>query len=105
VAAESHDNGHHQLKPEFGDVPEVQPAAAFLGVQVVTLQVRESDDEENQDEYEGSGVEEGEGEEADVAQHRRGGGGVGGGVGGGGGGGVGGGRVVVTLKLLDVYIL
>ena len=54
---------------------------------------RESDDEENQDEYEGSGVEEGEGEEADVAQHRR------------GRGGVGGGRVVVTLKLLDVYIL
>ena len=54
---------------------------------------RESDDEEDKDEYEGSSVEEGEGEEADVAQHRR------------GGRGVRGVQVVVGLKLIDVYIL
>lgn len=93
MATEAHHNGHQELKPEFRDVPEVQSAAAFLGVQVVTLQVRESDDEEDKDEYEGSSVEEGEGEEADVAQHRR------------GGRGVRGVQVVVGLKLIDVYIL
>ena len=39
VAGHEEQRQDDQLKPELGDVPEVQTAAAFLSVKIVALQV------------------------------------------------------------------
>ena len=39
VAGHQQHRQDHQLQPQLRDVPEVQTAAAFLGVQVVALQI------------------------------------------------------------------
>ena len=39
VAGHQQHRQDHQLQPQLRDVPEVQTATAFLGVQVVALQV------------------------------------------------------------------
>ena len=69
VAGHEQQREDQQLQPELGNIPEIQTATTFLGVQIVTLKVREGDDEEHEDEDQGAGDEQEDGEQPDVAQH------------------------------------
>ena len=69
VAGEEQQREDHQLQPELGNIPEVQSAATFLGIEIVALQVRQGDDEEHEDEDQGAGDQQEDGEQPDVTQH------------------------------------
>ena len=71
VAREEQQREDHQLQPELGNIPEVQTTATFLSVEIVALEVREGDDEEDEDEDQGSSDQQEDGEQPDVAQHRK----------------------------------
>ena len=72
VAGEEKQREDHQLQPELGNIPEIQTTATFLGVEIVTLEVREGDDEEHEYEDQDAGDEQEDGEQPDVTQHRNG---------------------------------
>lgn len=69
VAGHEQQRQDQQLQPELGNIPEIQTTTTFLGVEIVTLEVREGDDEEHEDEDQGAGDEQEDGEQPDVAQH------------------------------------
>ena len=39
VAGDQHEAQDHQLQPQLGNVPEIESATAFLGIEIIALQI------------------------------------------------------------------